>query len=485
MISTNFTRTLVLSCLLLTASSCGESYITLAPITAATTNNFYKTEADFVNSINGAYSVLQRDGLFAQEHIFADITSDDASTISGSCAGGYCDFDNLTLTAGGTGAANILNSRWTNGYAGIYRTNVILARIAEVPAVSEAMKSRISGEAKFLRGLLYLTLTRTFGDIPLILKELELVESFEYSRESTTRIYEQIIKDLTEAAASLPVAYGNTDLGRATSGAANALLGKVYLTQKNYVEAEKVLKKVIDSNQYTLLPNYADVFSSTNGNNKEIVFAVQYKRTNGEGSPFNSWFAPENSGSAIASNPSGSLVPTIDLLESFEKGDKRVDVSIATYTYVNGTTRLYTRKYYDAGAAVRDADNDWPVLRYSDILLMYAEVRNEMKDPSGASAKLNMVRTRAGLPDKTGLSQEAMRNALAHERRVELCFEGQRWWDLIRTGAALTVMNHYFIENKISSGGIVLQMKDYNLLFPIPQDQIDINPDKIKQNTGY
>lgn len=485
MITINRLKGLLVCSLLFAASGCGEKYITLAPVTSANTSTFYKTEADFVNAINGTYAVLQRNGLYAREHIFADITSDDASTVSGACITGYCDFDNLTITTGGTGASDILNARWSDGYAGIYRANAILNRLPGATTVSDAMRTRITGEAKFLRALFYFTLTRTFGDLPLILKELDPIQSFDYSRDSAAKIYEQIIKDLTDAAAALPATYANTDLGRATSGAANGLLGKVYLTQKNYTEAEKALKKVMDSNQYMLLPNYADVFAPANGNNKEIVFAVQYKRANGEGSPFNSLFAPENSGSAVAASPSGALVPTIDLLNSFEKGDKRLDVSIATYTYTNGTTRLYTRKYYDAGAAASDADNDWPILRYSDVLLMYAEVQNETNNSPTAATQLNLVRARAGLAEKTGLSQAAMRDALAQERRVELCFEGQRWWDLVRTGTALTVLNQYFIKNNIVSGGTVLQAKAYQLLFPVPQNQIDVNPSKIKQNPGY
>ncbi|GAB3221419.1 RagB/SusD family nutrient uptake outer membrane protein [Spirosoma arcticum] len=484
MIATNILKLASVSSLLLLASGCGDQYITLAPVTSAYTSNFYKTEADMVNAMNGTYSVLQRNGLFGREHIFADITSDDASTVSGACITGYCDFDNLTITTGGTGASDVLNARWSDAYAGIYRSNAVLSRIAGA-TVSEATRTRIIGEAKFLRALFYFTLVRTFGDVPLTLKELSSAESFEYGRDPAAKVYDQIIRDLAEAATALPATYGPADLGRATSGAANALLGTVYLTLKNYAEAEKALKKVIDTNAYALLPNYADVFATNNANNKEIIFAVAYKRTNGEGSPFNTLFAPESSGSAIANGATGVLVPTIDLLNSFEKGDKRLDISIATYTYTNGTTRLYTRKYADPGAAAGDADNDWPVLRYSDVLLMYAEAQNEQNNVSGAATQLNLVRARAGLNAKTNLTQAIMRDALAQERRVELCFEGHRWWDLVRTGTVSTTLNQYFTKNNITSGGTVLQIKSHQTLFPVPQNQIDVNPTKIKQNPGY
>ncbi|MBC8156462.1 MAG: RagB/SusD family nutrient uptake outer membrane protein [Bacteroidetes bacterium] len=480
----NYSKRACILLLLLVAGACDKRFIELSPVAVSSAGNFYKTEADMVNAINGTYSILQRDGLYGREHLFGDIISDDASTVSGVCILGYCDFDNFSIAPNGTAASDRLNARWSDAYAGIYRTNAILNRISGA-TMTETVRTRVTGEAKFLRGLFYFTLVRTFGDVPLVLKELESAESFGYGREASAKIYEQILIDLNEAATALPATYATADLGRATTGAANALLGTVYLTLKNYTEAEKVLKKVVDANTHTLLPNYADVFATTNANNQEIVFAVQYKRTNGEGSVFNTLFAPENSGSAIANAAQGALVPTDDLVKSFEKGDKRLDVSIATYTYTNGTTRLYTKKYFDPGAPASDADNDWPVFRYSDVLLMYGEALNETNKTTLAETLLNTVRARAGLSAKAGLTQAAIRIALAQERRVELCFEGHRWWDLTRTNMALSVMNQYFANNNITSGGNVVKVKDNQLFFPIPQNQIDINAGKITQNPGY
>jgi hypothetical protein len=379
----------------------------------------------------------------------------------------------------------LLAERWSDGYKGIYRCNTVLDRIVAVP-MDETLKKRITGEAKFLRALMYFNLVRMFGDVPLVLKEItDTNEGYTYGRAPVAEVYAQIIGDLSEAELLLPVEYSSANVGRATSGAAKALLGKVYLTRKLYTDAEAKLKEVVDMENlgiYALLPTYADVFKTANKNGKESVFAVQYKKGNlGEGSGFANLYAPQVSGNAVIPfGGDGNNRPTTDLENAYEPGDIRKDISMATgYTNEQGTRVdfYYIKKYADLPAVKYDSEDNWPVIRFADVLLMYAEALNETGKITEALPFLNRVRVRATLPEKEALTQSEMRLALEQERRVELAFEGHRWFDLVRTGRALEVLN-----GKAQAIGLTTQLTENNLIFPIPQSQIDVNPSLIKQN---
>ena len=469
--------------LVLAGAGCKKDFIQLVPISQSSVNVFYDTESDIVTAVNAIYAVLQKNGLYSSEHIFAEIPTDNATTHSGFCAQGYCDFDNLQMNAGGTAASGQLDARWNNAYAGIYRANMVLQNIDKA-SISNTTKARSVGEVKFLRALLYFNLVRSFGPVPLLLNSVDVKESFAYGRESVSKIYDQILMDLNDASGLLSASYTGANIGRATSGAVNSLLGEVYLTQKKYDLAEASLKKVVDG-PYSLLSNYADVFAPGKGNNAEIVFAVQFKRGNREGSIFNTLFAPDGSGSVIANGATGGIIPTNDLRDAFEPGDARFDISIRTFTYSNGATRLYSAKFLDPGAPTNDADNDWIIYRYAGVLLMYAEALNEQNKLSEAEQVLKQVRDRALLPTTMGMDQSDLRLAIEREARVELCFEGHRWWDLIRTDRAEAVLNQYFTSNNILANGVLVQFKPYKAIFPIPQTQIDVNPSLISQNSGY
>ena len=333
---------------------------------------------------------------------------------------------------------------------------------------------------------MYFNLVRFFGDVPLILTEItDPLQGYDYGRTPAADVYAQIIKDLSEAEAILPATYTGADVGRATSGASKSLLGSVYLTQKNYASALGKFKEVVDGGTYSLLPNYADLFKPANKNSKESIFEVQYKKGNiGEGSSYANSYAPTNSGNAvIAFGGGGNNIPTADLESSYEPGDLRKAVSLATsYTNASGVKvdAYYIKKYADPPVVANDSEDDWYVLRYADVLLMYAETLNETGKTADALTYLNQVRKRAGLANKTITTQAEMRLALEQERRVELAFEGHRWFDLVRTDRAIPVLNA-----KAAAIGIKTPLTTNNLLFPIPQSQIDINPGKITQNLGY
>ncbi|MEJ7740834.1 MAG: RagB/SusD family nutrient uptake outer membrane protein [Chitinophagaceae bacterium] len=466
--------------------SCKKDFLDLQPISAITTDNFYLNANDIKNAVSGVYASLQLPGIHINNYIFGDIRSDDTQPVASGSVTDQDEFDRFYIRT----TNPFILVRWNDSYQGIARCNAVLERIEGI-TMDESLKNRTIAETKFARALIYFHLVRSFGDVPLVLKEIKDPDAgYEFGRSPKAEVYAQIEKDLTEAAAALPVSYTGADVGRATQGAAKALLGKVFLTQKKFTEAAARLKEVISLNVYDLLPNYADVFRVTNKNNKESVFDVQF-RSGGvrEGNPWANSFAPENSGNAvIAFGGDGNNQPSADIGQAYETDDKRKAISLAnSYVNASGQTIQYNfvKKYYDVPATKNDNGNNIPVIRYADVLLMYAETQNEAGyQPAGeAMMYLNQVRIRAGLVPKTGADipdQRAFRLAMEQERRVELAFEGHRWFDLVRTGRAIQVLN-----SKKDLLRLVRTLSENDLLFPVPQSQIDINKNKIIQNPGY
>ncbi|MBC8154173.1 MAG: RagB/SusD family nutrient uptake outer membrane protein [Bacteroidetes bacterium] len=475
------TKYILAGLLALSLSACKDQFLDLSPIAQANSNTFYKTSSDMLIALNGAYGALQFNGQYGQNYIFAEVPSDDTTPALSGSVTDQDEFDKFYLRT----TNPFLAARWSDGYRGIYRANTVVDRITSV-TMDETLKKRIVGEAKFLRALMYFNLVRAFGDVPLVVTEiLDPSEGYAYGRAPVSEVYTQITKDLTDAEGALPERYTGADVGRATRGAAKSLLGKVYMTQRKYAEATAKLKEVVDANTYDLLPAYADLFKPANKNSRESVFEVQYKKGSlGEGSNFSNVYAPENSGNAvILFGGGGNNRPTPDLENAFETGDPRKNLSLASsYTNAAGNRVDYyhIRKYTDIPTTNGDAEDNFYVLRYADVLLLYAEALNETGNTAGALPFLNRVRKRVGMADRTGLSQAALRVALEQERRVELAFEGHRWYDLIRTGRALAVL-----QAKATAIGIRTSLTENNLIFPVPQSQIDINVEKIKQNAGY
>ncbi len=467
-------------------SSCSKSFLDLKPISSTTTSNFYQTADDFKNAVNGAYGSLQFGGTYGSDsYVFGEIRSDNSVPVASGSVTDQDEFDRFYIR---TTNPYILN-RWNDSYRGIARCNPVLGRIGGI-AMDTVLKSRYIAEVKFIRALLYFNLVRTYGDVPLVLKEVtDPDEGYTYGRNPKADVYAQIEKDLSDAEAVLPVSYTGADIGRATRGAAKAVLGRVLLTEKKYALASAKLREVIALNQYSILPSYADVFRVSNKNNKESVFDVQYKSGGvGQGNSWPNSFAPQNSGNAVIQfGGSGNNAPTDDLVREYEANDQRRAATVAT-SYVNagGVTipGNFVKKYYDVPATANDNGNNIPVIRYSDVLLMVAECANEAgyQSTGDAFTYLNQVRNRAGLASRTAADipdQASFRLAMEHERRVEFAFENLRWYDLVRTDRAIPVIN-----GKSAQINLVNQVTMNNLVFPIPQSQIDINKGKILQNPG-
>lgn len=470
-----FSLTIIL--LLLTAC---EREIELSPVSQTNADNFYKTATDIDQAVTAAYDALQTTGQYRQNFFyFMEVASDNSRQESLTNSNGvYGDFELFRLNPSNV----VLNTTWVDCYRGIQRCNLVLSRIGDVP-VNESQRAIYIGEVKFLRALTYFNLVRLWGAVPMVLEETtDAFEAFAVGRTDEALVYEQIIRDAEEAAALLPVR--QSEAGRATKGAAQTLLGKIHLTRKNYAQAAAVLREVVDAGTYTLLADYAKLFGPANENNGESIFEVQFKEaSNGEGSPYPNLFAPVGALPLVGGigQTLGDNLPTLDLYNSYAEGDVRKNASIGT---INGA--LYTKKYQDVPAQNGDSDVNAIVFRYADVLLMLAEALNEQGYVPGGEAfsYLNRVRIRAGVDSLTAAQvpdQAAFRQALERERRHELAFENHRWFDLLRTGRTLDVINAH------TGSTAPFQINEYQLLFPVPQVQLDIvnNPALFSQNPGY
>jgi len=437
-------------------TSCQDEFLTIVPETALSSATFFTKEADFIQAVNGAYVPLRsivNDRAWLLGEMHSDNTYYSRNILFGATEQQEDIADFAIPTANGvTSNAHVL-SQYRLDYQIIARTNQILASIDAVDFDVDS-KNNVKGQALFLRAYAYFELVRYFGKAPLHLTPVATRAEAALPLSSADELYQQIIKDASEAAALLPPK-SEQDPGRATSGAAKTLLGSVYIEQKKWAEAEAVLLDVVNSNEYELIPDYADVFSTStsNKNNIESVFEVQFlEGSAGLNGNFIYSFMPrpispqELVTITGTSNPQpldgeGNNTPTPDIIAAYEPGDERKDASIG-YITLSGSFRTnkeypYIKKFAKTHALHGNHGTNWPIYRYAEVLLLLAEALNEQgKD---GSSYLNAVRSRAGLGDAQG----DMREAIFNERRVELAFENKRWFDLVRTGRAVEVITAY------------------------------------------
>ena len=469
-------------------SSCSD-FLEQNPQTDLSENDFYKTADDILSAVNGVYSSLQEGDIYGNWYVFGEIPSDNTrNQLSGSVTT-QNEFDQFYIDTQNSMIANF----WKAAYKVINRTNTVLGRIDGIEINTE-LANRYKLECKFIRALMYFNLVRVYGDVPLVLKEISISESYDILREPKENVYNQIIADLKEAQ-DLPVSYSTAEDGRATQGAAKALLANVYMTLHKYAEAETILAEIINSGRYSLLENtpgslnidgYKNVFSPVNHNSKEGIFEIQFlKGGYGEGSNYANNFAPENSGTNVVAvgGTGGNNIPEMDIYNAYEEGDLRRDFSMSLGYYDNRKNNewvesRYVCKFMDVPYQNNDASNNYPVIRYADVILMYAEALNQNGKTAEACKYLNMTRRRGFGYQTTETSPVDLQTTdkaqfalmVEQERRVDLAFENHRWFDLIRTGRAVEVMR--------SKG---FSLNETNLICPIPQKQIDVNP-KLTQN---
>ncbi|WP_420601578.1 RagB/SusD family nutrient uptake outer membrane protein [Flagellimonas sp.] len=468
--------------------ACTDDYVDVDSFNEDT-ESFFNSEEDYQSALIAAYDMLHSTYLNV---MLGEIASDNtlAGGESATDVPGIQEVDDMTHTP----VNQQLRDIWNWMFAGVNRANYILEFKDKTDF---ANKDAVLAEATFLRAYYYFELVKWFGDVPLAVDQRLLFgDQNTAERTPASEVYAQIETDLIFAAANLPAT--QTEVGRATKGAAQALLGKAYLFQGKFQEAATVLEEVIGSGTYDLLADYATMFENDNENNIESVFEVQY--TDLEGAGFDCLQCSEGNvavGFNGIRNYSGPLfesgfsfnVPTQEVFDAFEAGDLRRDVAIldieawaasnSGVSYVEGFehTGYYNRKYISRQGDLNTGDanltnpNNYRAIRYADVLLMAAEALNRGSiDDTRALLYLNQVRNRAGLADLTDTGN-ALTTAIYQERRVELVGEGHHFFDLVRTGRAAAEIDGF--------------QAGKNELFPIPSIEIELAGNRWLQNPGY
>lgn len=491
MISKNTKIAVALVILAFSGTSC-EDFLESKPISQIGETDFFKTESDFRQAVAGAYNALGQvysgNGYYS---LLVDLRSDNTTEL-GPGGGGNDAKRNIDEFRETTDNEH-LTAFWQTSYVLIARTNSILARIDASP-VSDNMKKQFTGEASALRALAYFNLVRLWGGVPLVTEPVTDIDaSYKVGRASVQEVYAQIETDLVKAQGMLPATYSAAEAGKITKGAAESLLGQVYLTQKKYAEAVAEFKKVVAAGTYSLLPVYANLYKAAQQGNAEAVLQVQYRTmSNGLGSNLPNHFAPTGSQGILI--PTGGAYgfnqPTEDIAAAYKEGDVRRNNIGDGYTLAgNFVAAKYVRGYVEreTGGGNADSGADWYVIRYADVLLNYAEAINEAnKAPNAdAYAAINLVRKRAGLTDLSGLTYDTFKAAVYEEERLESPFEGHRWFDLLRTGRAMEVMNSKLSGPGKPTVGVSTPIKPYQLLYPIPTLVVTTSSPAVTQNDGY
>ncbi len=500
------------------STSCKKSFLELAPKDSYTDETFYKTEAQFKNAVIAAYAPL-RDVLL-NDYFTSEMHSDNTvyQPIPSNRGTAYVERENISDFRNNSTNAYVA-ATWQHSYTGISRCNIVIERL-KTAGLSAAATANIDGQAKFLRALNYFKLVRLFGGVPLFLTEVTKAEDAFLPKSTESQVYAQIVADASDAIKELanPVFTGNKQTGEANKGSATMLLAEVYAVQKKWADAETLLTSLAGMG-YSLNANYADAFTVTNKNSRESIFEIQFLEGTATGTTPNivpTHFLPRAStntalvtGAAVANNATGGWnTPSSDLISSFEPNDKRLDISIGiaegayngsdllVYSanksiigYVPAAGKIgvpYIKKYVlNTFTGTTGSSVNFPIYRYSDALLLLAEAQNEQgKSPLTA---LNAVRLRAGLLASAEVDQTSLRTAIMKERRVELAFENHRWHDLVRSGTAISVINAFGVKIRQEQPFLALDayvVDNHDLLFPLPQTDIGLNPALI-QNPGY
>lgn len=495
-----------------------SNFLEKNPQGVETSEGFFQTTDQAIRAINGVYDAAGWElSSEVAEWVLGDICSDDA------IKGGWGDGDHpewlqLKYFQANSASNPTLGYQYRDSYIGIVRANRVIANVPGMD-IDSALRVRIVGEAKFLRAHFYFNLVKVFGGVPLVTRVLASTE-YNQPKATVAACWAQIEKDFKEAAAALPFVdeYGAEDIGRATKGAAQAMLARAYLYQGDFANAEIWADFVINSHKYKLETNYSDFFKNAHKNGEEAIFDIQHTVDPGDG------WADDNEGQETtvfvggATDPFfmgwGFNCPTQDLVDAFETRDPRLKATVIsngdtlypagavdadgdgemdTVAFVADNSDVdvpyHTRKYaleYEGPYPSNEsnAPANWHVIRYADVLLIYAEAANEMGRGPQAADKLNEVRARAraSLVDTAGqdtvlidipfTSKVQLRTAIWDERRVELAMEGQRFFDIVRQGRG---------EALLGANGF---REGINNVFPIPATEIALSS-KLKQNTGY
>ena len=509
--------------LILALMGCSDNLELLNP-NSPTTGTFWQTEGQALAGVNGIYNSLIIDGTYMRMLPAAmDGRGDDIK--GDSPWGDLVQMGNFTIPS----TSGPVEWIWGGHYQLIWRANQVLENVQNIE-LSDDLRARLEGQAYFLRGLAYFNLANLFKEVPIV-TELPVDQSRYYPETATEEVlWSQIISDFQMAQELLPITYvgiGGPDeaqVGRATKGAATGMLGKAYLYRERWAEAATEFEKIIFGPQavYSLVPNYRDNFSPFTENNPESLFEVQFATReevggsdyNWGGNPTANWMQISAQAVTYAADGKGfsDFLPTRGLYDAYKSEmtvggglDPRLEATIASYepardaaketvlyfeeTWPYAPDAIYPRKYTNDGFGYPheydiNSGINYRVLRYADILLMYAEALNELGRTADAYQFVQQVRDRAGLPDlavvKPNMSQEQFRDQIAHERYLEFAIEGQRINDIIRWGWLYDADKLAMLKEHDPDFNTWAPGNEY---LPIPQRELDVNPN-LKPNSA-
>lgn len=496
-----FKSTVAIVAIMLVLGACKKDFLELTPKGTALEDNFYKNETEVMQGVIAVYDVMQwgTTGGYTMKMPLLSAASDDcfAGGSNASDQPNWVAYDNFNMDS----RIGPQGGLWSKNFTGINRANLILSKIDKSTTLSPAFKTRVVAEAKFLRAYFYFDLVRFFGRVPLITNVLATSELYTQVQASPAQIYAQIEKDLRDAYPGLPPTISAAEKGRISQGAAKAQLAKVLLYQNDNAKLAEAITLFEDVNKvgnvygYSLMANYADIFNPANKFNSESILEIPHSNNaawtdwgwinGGEGNVGTQFIGMDSYNGDTYSSGWGFCPVTLDLVNAL-KTDPRFDATIidgkalkaagATYNARYQNTDYFIKKYaplkaYRSASGV--AEQNWPIneieIRLADTYLMQAEALVKAgSNPTRAKELLDAVRARVGLA-----SVPATLDNIYNERRLELATEGHRFFDLVRTGKAVTVLG---------PSGFKANKSEY---LPIPQTEIDVTKGNIKQNPGY
>lgn len=480
-------------------SSC-EKDLDQHPISIMSEDVFYNNTADFEQAVNGIYSVLR---FYPDYQLFlSEIRSDNIYSRSPS--------DGVHNFARNIVSDENINSIWSLNYMGIMRSNIVLDKLNEMAVPDEVLRKRFEGEARFLRAFFYFDLVRWFGPVPINEYVTTPEESLKKGRSPVEEVYHLIISDLEAAIDLLPQSYNTANMGRVTSYAAKGILARVYLTRSGpklhpdgpclesneYDKALNLLNEII-AGPFELLDDYADVFAQVNENNDEIILDVQYISQFGVGASYPTVLASEQWWISVGlpfegrAGNRGSV--SADLIDSYGSNDARFFNDIQLEYMLRGVpvldnptcVKFASTDQSTWGVFRDDFGTNFPLLRFSDVLLMKAECI--LQGSAGGTQQdvdelVNRIRARAGLVDEP--LTDVKLDDLLEERRKEFLGEGLRWHDLVRTARVLDLMNEWIPRVNVANN-INHPIGVNYILYPIPFSQIEMKEGLYDQNDGY
>lgn len=475
-------------------------------------DDFNKNTDELFSSLMGCYNGMQ--GALYREWAVTELRSDNSRISVANTSSALTDEIRQLDISNIQSINELVDEYWIGNYHNISRCNVVLRDFAVVENLD--LRDNYKAEALFIRAYHYFNLVRLYGGVSLVTEPITAAEGKDLERSHPDDIYAQIISDLKEIVDNdmLENVRPDAELGRVTMLAVKTLLAKVYMTYYEVGSAEYLLAKPllegviagVGSPQAAAdLEPFADIFKIDNEMNKEIIFAVRYKSGNlGIGNRFGNEFAPSGSAAFVINGQGSSWnYPSTSIVNAFnaEAGDLRKEISLAdSYQMAGGVWKddhpcRYVKKYINPVTIAFDGEGDWPIIRVADVLLLYAELVNEIDGPTVEAVKyVDMIRDRAGLlplaTDKTS-NRNSFRKALRNERRLELAFENHRWFDLLRWDIAVQQMTEHYGEEDVyldpkwaEQSHAVPVINEWRTLLPIPLNVTNINP-KMTQNFGY